>query len=76
MSPSCHRGVARNHVPVAAYDGRELRITSVFLCVARGFKPRASFRFTGCCWWRPLAGDGSSGTCQGHVWARPYSWAR
>ena len=28
----------------------ELRIT----CVAHGLKPRASFRFTGWCWWRSL----------------------
>ena len=40
----------------------DLRITSVFWCVARGFKRRASFSFAGCCWWRPLAVDGGSGT--------------
>ena len=51
--------------------GRELRITSVFSCVARGFKPRASFRFTGCCWWRPLTVDGGSGTSGGHAWSAP-----
>ena len=49
----------------------ELRITRVFSCVARGLKPRASFRFTDCCWWRPLAVDGSSGTSRGHAWKTP-----
>src|SRR5436305_3919558 len=49
----------------------ELRITSVFSCVARGFKPRASFRFTGYCWWRLLAVDGGSGTSGGHAWSTP-----
>ena len=29
---------------------RDLRITSVFPCVARGFKARISFRFRGCHW--------------------------
>ena len=35
----------------AAYRNRtdDLRITSAFSCVARGLKPRASFKFTGCC---------------------------
>ena len=47
----------------------ELRITSVFPCVARGFKPHASFRFTGYCWWRSLAVDGGSGTSGGHAWS-------
>ena len=50
---------------------RELRITSVFSCVARGFKARASFRFTGCCWWRLLIVDGGSGTSGGHAWGTP-----
>jgi len=49
----------------------ELRITGVFWCVARGLKPRASFGFTGCCWWRPLAVDGGSGTSGGHAWSAP-----
>src|SRR6266487_4841470 len=49
----------------------DLRITSVFWCVARGFKPRASFRFTGCCWWRPLAVDGGSGASRGHLGGTP-----
>jgi len=56
--------------------GLDLRITSVFWYHARGLKPRASFRFTGCCWWRPLAvdggsgtSDGGSGTSGGHVWS-------
>jgi hypothetical protein len=40
----------------------ELRMTSVFSCVTRGFKPRARFRFTGCSWWRSLAIEGGSGT--------------
>ena len=44
----------------------ELRITRVFSCVARGFKARPSFMFAGCCWWRSLAIDGSSGTSRGH----------
>jgi hypothetical protein len=43
----------------------ELRITSVFPCVARGLKACASFKFTGCCWWRSLAVDGGSGTPRG-----------
>ena len=48
----------------AAYRNRtdDLRITRVFSCVARGFKARLSFMFAGCCWWRSLAVDGSSGT--------------
>jgi hypothetical protein len=41
---------------------RDLRITRVFSCVARGFKARLSFMFAGCFWWRSLAVDGSSGT--------------
>ncbi len=49
----------------------ELRIMSGFSCVARGLLPRASFRFIGCCWWRPLAVDGGSGTSRGHAWSTP-----
>ena len=39
-------------------------------------KPRASFMFAGCCWWRSLAVDGYSGASQGHapVVRRPSSW--
>jgi hypothetical protein len=48
-----------------------LRITSVFSCVARRFKPRASLRFTGCCWWRLLAVDSGSGTSEGHALSAP-----
>src|SRR6266568_3435560 len=53
----------------------DLRITRVFPCVARGFKPRPSFMFAGCCWWRSLAIDGCSGTSRGHgsVMRRPGS---
>ena len=53
----------------AAYRNRtdDLRITRVFACVARGFKVGASFMFAGCCWWRSLAVDGSSGASQGHA---------
>src|SRR5262245_55325405 len=49
----------------AAYRNRtdDLRITSVFPCVARGFKACASFMFAGCCWWRSLVVDG----CSGHL---------
>ena len=56
----------------AAYRNRtdDLRITRVFSCVARGRKARVSFMFTGCCWWRSLAVDGSSGTSRGHAWGR------
>src|SRR6516225_1066462 len=57
----------------AAYRNRtdDLRITSVFPCVARGFKACASFKFTDCCWWRSLAVDGGSGTSRGHASGRP-----
>jgi hypothetical protein len=48
-----------------ARSGR--RITRVFSCVARGFKARPSFMFAGCCWWRSLAVDGSSGASRGHA---------
>ncbi len=47
--------------------GRELRITRVSRCVARGHKARASFMSAGCCWRRSLAADGGSGTSRGHV---------
>ncbi len=49
--------------------GRELRITSVSCALLAGFKARASSKFAGCCWWRPLAVDGGSGGISG---ARPY----
>jgi hypothetical protein len=62
----------RTLVPVLALNGHgrhaDLRITSVFPCVARGFKAWFSFRFTGCYWWRPSAVDASSGTSRGHSW--------
>src|SRR5262249_1108868 len=59
----------------AAYRNRtdDLRITSVFPCVARGFKACASFMFAGCCWWRSLVVDGCSGASRGHArnaWAK------
>ena len=38
----------------------DLPITSVFACIARGFKARASFMFVGCCCWRSSAADGRS----------------
>ena len=44
----------------------DLRITRVFPCAARRFKARASFMFTGGCWWRSLAVDGRSGASGGH----------
>ena len=44
---------------------RDLRITRVFSCAARGPKVRASFMFAGCCRWRSLAADGSSGASRG-----------
>jgi len=61
--------------PRTGSGAAELRITRVFSCVARGFKARASFMFAGCCWWRSLAVDGSSGTSRGHesVMGRPGS---
>ena len=37
--------------PWSSSPPSELRITSVFPCLARGFKARASFMFAGCCWW-------------------------
>ena len=53
----------------------DLRITRVFSCVARELKACPSFMFAGCCWWRSLAIDGSSGTSRGHgpVMRRPGS---
>ena len=36
-----------------------------------GLKPSASFRFTCCCRWRPLAVDGDPRTSQGHDWRTP-----
>jgi hypothetical protein len=44
----------------------ELRITRVFLCVARALKACPSFMFACCCWWQSLAIDGNSGTSRGH----------
>ena len=43
-----------------------------------GLKARASFMFTGCCWWRSLAVGGGSGTSRGHapVMRRPDSRRR
>jgi hypothetical protein len=53
----------------AAYRNRpdDLRITSVFPCVARRGKARASFMFIRCCWCRSRVVDGSSGTSRGHA---------
>jgi hypothetical protein len=51
--------------PRTGSGAAELRITRVFSCVARGFKARLSFMFAGCCRWRSLAVDGSSGTSRG-----------
>ena len=53
----------------------DLRITRAFSCVARELKACPSFMFAGCCWWRSLAIDGSSGTSRGHgpVMRRPGS---
>ena len=44
----------------------DLHITRVFSRVARRFKACPGFMFAGCCWWRSLAVDGSSGTSRGH----------
>ena len=52
--------------PRAGSGAAELRITRVFPCVAHGFKACPSFMFAGCCWRRPLAIDGGSGTSRGH----------
>jgi hypothetical protein len=46
---------------------RDLRITRVPRCVARTFRARPSFVLAGCCWWRSLAVDGSSGASRGHA---------
>ena len=59
----------------AAYRNQtdDLRITSMSRALLAGFKARASFMFTGCCWRRPLAVDGGSGASRGHArtaWAR------
>jgi hypothetical protein len=48
--------------PWCSSSSGELRITRVFSCVAHRFKARPSFMFAGCCWWRSLVIDGSSGT--------------
>jgi hypothetical protein len=53
--------------PWSSSPPSELRITRVFSCVARGLKACASFMFAGCCWWRSLAVDGSSGASRGHA---------
>ncbi len=49
-----------------ARRARELRITSVFPCVAGEFKARVPLRFIACGWRWPLAVDGGSGTPRGH----------
>ena len=59
----------------AAYRNQtdDLRITSMSRALLAGFKARASFMFTGCCWRRPSAVDGGSGASRGHArtaWAR------
>jgi hypothetical protein len=61
--------------PWSSSPPSDLRITSVFPCVARAFKARPSFMFADCCWWRSLAIDGGSGTSRGHgsVMRRPRS---
>jgi hypothetical protein len=63
----------------------ELRITRVFPGVAHRFKARVTFMFAGCCGWRSLAADSSSGASRGHTlmrrrgpvrcspWAPPFS---
>jgi hypothetical protein len=61
------RTTAGISAPWSSSSSSELRITSVFPCVARGFKAYASFKFTDCCWWRSLAVDGGSGTSRGHA---------
>src|ERR1019366_2017150 len=47
--------------PRTGSGAAELRITGVSRALIAGFTARASFRFTGCCWWRSLAADGGSG---------------
>jgi len=56
------RMAASTSSPWSSSPHRDLRITSVFPCVARGSDARASLRFTGCWWWRPLAANGGPGT--------------
>jgi hypothetical protein len=51
-------------VVLSAYAA-ELRITSVFSCVAHSFKARHSFMFAGCRWRRSLAVDGGPGDTSG-----------
>jgi hypothetical protein len=55
---------------VSSAYAAELRITSVFPSVARGFKACPSSKFAGCCWRRSLAVDGRSGTFGGHAHPR------
>lgn len=45
----------------------ELRITSVSRPLLARFIARASFRFTGSCWWKPLAVAGGSGASRDAV---------
>jgi hypothetical protein len=51
--------VVATSAPWSSSPPSELRITSVFSCVGRGFNARASSRFSGC-WYRSLAVDGAS----------------
>src|SRR5580658_1378562 len=53
----------------AAYRNRtdDLRITSVFSCVARRFKVCPTSMSAGCCRWWSLAVDGGSGASRGHA---------
>jgi len=52
--------------PWCSSPSSDLRITRVFPCVARPFRPLASFRFTGSCWWPLLVVVGGSGAPRGH----------
>jgi hypothetical protein len=52
--------------PRTGSGAAELRITRVYPCVACAVNARTSFRFTGCCWWRSSAVEGSSGASRGH----------
>jgi hypothetical protein len=61
-----HRGTPYARRPPGGKPA-ELRITSVFSCVACRFIPDPSFMFASCCWCRLLAVDGASGTPRGHV---------
>jgi len=45
----------------------DLRITSLFPCVARRFDDRYNLTFAGRCWRRSPAAEGSSGAPRGHV---------